>query len=670
MKPFPFWTGSLLAVWLLLVPPGQAADVTTFHVAPGGDDAGPGSSAQPFRTLTRAQAAVRQVNKDHDVTVELATGTYGLDQPLVFAADDGGQGPHKVLWKAAKGATPLISGGLPVTGWTLHDAERGIYVADTPKGLDSRQLWIDGVAADRPALEIRHDDITFTAQGFVLKNPALAAVATVQNPARLEVEATGIFTDRYSPVERIDGTLVVLKQPAWDNNSWGYDTLNRPFMPEQSRLFLVNAPEFFGKRVEWHLSQNQWYIDPAAGKLYVKPWQDGDIQHMSVVLPRLEVLVAVGGTPDRPVRNLEFQGLRFSHTSWMGPSRATGYANQQSGAFLKEGTPLRPADAWKTCGWGCPEFESMRQKWDQIPGAVQVSAASHIVLRNNVFSQLGQVALGIGNDDNAHLTGIGLATEGVQVLGNRFAVIAGGAIMAGGVRLDAHHPADPRRINRDLTIADNVITDVARDYKDNAAVLATYIDGAAILHNDISDANYDGIAIGWGWGYNDAGGNRNYRESQKGYLYNPVFDQPTTLRNMRVEGNRVHGVKKWFFDGGAIYNLSANPGTVIRNNHIFDIADRIGIYLDEGSKHIRVEGNVVETGGYWLNANTIGRNFAWGVTADNQARGNWHNANRVGGRWLPEIGMRIEDTHLVPNRDWPAAAQAVIDRAGPRPRPE
>ncbi|TWB29679.1 right-handed parallel beta-helix repeat-containing protein [Nitrospirillum bahiense] len=664
----PPWPRLLLAGVLLLLPGlAAAAEPVTFHVAPGGDDSAPGTKALPFRTLVRAQAAVRTANRDHDVMVELAAGTYALDKPLVFAAADGGQGDHHVVWRAAAGAGALISGGMRVTGWTLADAENDIYVADVPKGLDSRQLWIDGTAADRPAIEITHHDVEFTAHGFILKNPALATVAAVKVPQRLEVEATGIFTDRYSPVERIDGMQVTLKQPAWDNNSWGYDTLNKPFMPDQARLFLVNAPEFFGKRGEWHLNQDQWYIDPAAGKLYVKPRPDADITAMTIILPRLEVLVAIGGSYDHPIRNLTFQGLRFSHTSWMGPSRDTGYANQQSGAYLKEVSPLRPVDAYATCGWGCPEFESMRQKWDQIPGAVQVSAARDITFTGNTFSQLGQVALGIGNDANAHLTGVGLGTDGVKVLGNRFAVIAGGAIMAGGVRVEAHHPADPRQVNRDLTIADNVITDVARDYKDNAAVLATYIDRADILHNDISDANYDGIAIGWGWGYNDVGGNRNYRENQKGYLHNPVFDQPTVLRNMTVAGNRIHGVKKWFFDGGAIYNLSANPGTVIRDNHVFDIADRIGIYLDEGSKHLRVEGNVVETNGYWLNANTVGKNFAWGVTADNAATGNWHNSSRVGGRWRVEIGMRMEDDHLLPDRAWPAAALAVIRQAGPRP---
>ncbi len=47
-------------------------------------------------------------------------------------------------------------------------------------------------------------------------------------------------------------------------------------------------------------------------------------------------------------------------------------------------------------------------------------------------------------------------------------------------------------------------------------------------------------------------------------------------------------------DGGAIYNLSASPGTLITENYIFNNSGRIGIYLDEGSRYITVRRNVVQ----------------------------------------------------------------------------
>jgi hypothetical protein len=119
-------------------------------------------------------------------------------------------------------------------------------------------------------------------------------------------------------------------------------------------------------------------------------------------------------------------------------------------------------------------------------------------------------------------------------------------------------------------------------------------------------------------------------------------------------------------DGGAIYNLSANPGSVIRGNHIFDIGNRIAIYLDEGSKHFKITGNVVETGGKWLNINTAGAMYKRRISTDNVAAGNWHTVNTTGGRWLEEIGNTAKDNPLVADRNWPAEAQAVIDGAGVR----
>jgi len=643
------------------------AQVVTLHVSPQGDDRNPGTAERPVRTLPRAQALVRASNAKADVTVEVASGAYRLDKPLVFTAADGGQAGHRVTWRGEAGARPLISGGFDVTGFSVFDAERRIYVADIPKGLDTRQVWVNDTLAERPWMEIRASDVTFNATGFEITNPKLAFLSSLKHPSRLEVEATGFFTDRVSPVQAIDGAKVTMRQPAWDNNTWGYDTLSKPIFPEDSRLFLVNALELIGKANDWHAKPYQWFVDPAAGKLYLRIAEDDDIAKLRVTVPALSALVSISGSAKAPVRDMTFEGLRFSYTSWMGPSEPTGYANQQSGAFLKETSPLRPADAWTSCGWGCPEFESMRQKWSQIPAAVQVAAAQGIVFTGNQFSQLGQIGLGIGNDANANLSGQGLGTKGVRVTRNLFAVLSGSAIMAGGVREDAHHPSAPELVNADLEIADNTIATVSQDYKDNAAILTTYIDGARILHNEISDAPYDGVAVGWGWGYNDAGGNPNYDENQKGYRYNTKYATPTTLRNTQVEGNRIHGVKTWYIDGGAIYNLSANPGSVIRGNHIFDIGGKIAIYLDEGSKHFQVTGNVVDTQGKWLNINTAGKMFRRRISTDNTATGNWHNSLRTGGRWLAEIGNVAENNILVPERDWPVDARAVIDKAGPRP---
>ena len=58
-------------------PPDDAVVIT---VSPQGDDSAAGSQDAPFRTLERAQLAVRQVNTEHDVTVQLKDGIYRLER--------------------------------------------------------------------------------------------------------------------------------------------------------------------------------------------------------------------------------------------------------------------------------------------------------------------------------------------------------------------------------------------------------------------------------------------------------------------------------------------------------------------------------------------------------------------------------------------------------------
>lgn len=637
------------------------ATAVTIAVSPSGDDAADGTVDHPFRTLERAQRAVREVNSDHDVVVQLAGGIYRIDHPLLFRAADGGRNEHTVTWsEASPGAQPVISGGLAVSGWRLWSADRKIYVADVPRGLDSRQLWVNDRLAPRASIELVRKDWDFTRQGMVLHAGVENPLLSLRSANRLEVRATGFFTERISPVERIAGNTLVMRQPAWDNNIWGYDTIEKPFGPQFSHLYLSNALELISR-------PGQWFLDPAEGKLYLRPPDGLDIMKADVELPRLPVLISISGTLDDPVENLSITGIRFSHSSWLGPSSIEGYASQQSGTFLTGRAAAYPADPIRTCAQGCSGFESMRNQWHQMPAAIQVSGAKRITFEHNIFAHLGQYALGIGNDADATLSGVGLATGDIRIEANLFTDSAGGAIEAGGVQAEAHHPSDLRQTNRQLVIRSNKIQFVSEDYRDNTAILSTYVLGAAILHNDISDVPYDAIDIGFGWGLQDPGGNPRYlfRMHTYDWKQNPIYQSPTTHRDVVVANNRIHGAKSFFHDGGAIYNLSASPGTLITENYIYDNHGMIGIYLDEGSRYLTVRRNVVQDpASEWLNINTVHAVYPIRISPDNTAIDNWHDGTKVGGMWSNYQNDLILDDHLVKDKSWPAEAQEIMKNAG------
>ena len=636
-------------------------------VSPAGDDQNAGTREKPFRTLERAQAAARQFNYDHDVLVELAGGTYRLAAPLVFTAEDGGRNGHRVTWASAKGLSadqyPVLSGAVPVTGFKLFDAKRNIYVAQTPKGLDARQLWVNNKLVQRGSIEIPRADLSFNATGIAWKDAKYDYLQKLAAQNRVEVEATGFFTDRVSPVAKIEGRALIMQQPAWKNNTWGYDTLNSPYHPELSHVWLVNALEFVNK-------PGDWYIDPTEGKLFLIPPAGAKAETMQVELPRLTALLAVGNSLDAPVEDLIFRGLRFSHTTWLGPASAEGYASQQSGSYLAGTAVAYPTDPFKTCPFGCPAFETRRNEWSQMPASVQVAAAARVTFEEDVFAHLGQYALGIGNGSTANLTGVGLGASDIVVTRSVFTDNAGGAILAGGVRRDAHHPHDPRQINQQILITNNRIQSVSKDYRDNSAILSTYVSGGVIVHNDISDVPYDAIDIGYGWGMHDPWGNPNYRVRMHGYDWkeNLVYTTPTTHRDVVVASNRIHGAKKLFHDGGAIYNLSASPGTLITENYIFDNNKLIGLYLDEGSRYVVVRRNVVEGPECeWLNINTVHSAMPMRISPDNTAIANWHDGTKIGGLWTNYQNDLILDDHLVKDGNWPEDAKEVMKNAGIEP---
>ena len=455
-----------------------------------------------------------------------------------------------------------------------------------------------------------------------------------------------------------------MRQPAWDNNLWGYDTVEKPFHPELSHLYLANALSLL-------TNAGQWYLDSDQGKLYLKPEPGIDMSKVDVELPQLTVLLSIGGSLDDPVRDLVFRHIRFSHTTWLGPSGQEGYASQQSGSYLTGHPPTYPADPLASCPQGCPAFESMRNEWMQMPASVQVSAAGRITFDGDIFAHLGQYALGIGNDANAMLSGVGLGTGDITVESSVFIDCAGGAILAGGVQRDAHHPHDPRQINRQLIVQNNRIQSVSKDFQDNSAILSTYVEGAVILHNDISDVPYDAIDIGYGWGIQDPSGNPNYRVRMRGYDWpqNLVYRTPTTHHDVVVASNRIHDAKKLFHDGGAIYNLSASPGTLITENYIFENHSRIALYLDEGSRYITVRKNVVQDPeGEWLNINTVHAAYPLRISPDNTAIDNWHDGTKTGGMWTNYQNDLILDDHLIQNGQWPEEARKIMDNAGIEPK--
>ncbi len=670
---------------------GSSGGGSAYYVSPTGTGTSC-SSAAPC-SLTQAQTAVRAAapTMQADITVTLADGVYRLTAPLMFTAADSGTNGHTITWQAASGAHPVLSGAVPVTGWTISDSSKNIWKASAPGAFATRQLYVDGKIATRArSASISRSDMTFTSTGWTFTNSKLAYLNNLANPARAELNIIGSWTNRYSPIASVKSSAVTMAQPAWDENTWGYDTVQSPY--RQGPIYAENDMTLLDQAGEW-------YQDTTAGALYYIPASGQDMTKVDVELPQLQLLLAVGaacpsgtaggvcvapptGNPTQavayappgagdpyaqPAHDLTFSGLTFSHTSWLQPN-TDGFADQQTGGFLVGPRSNFPG------GGQTPVFEAARPHWTQMPAAVQVSAAKNISFVRDRFVNLGQVALGIGNDADAHATGVGLGANGVSVVGCVFSQDAGGAIVAGGIKAWAHHPcgdktcassdAGSRLVNQNITISDNLVHDVGIDYRDFAGVMITYTQSATVSHNELYNLPYSGINTGLGWGTNDEGGNNDYKTRSTGdlYMYQPLYTTPTTAKNNMVSANSVHQAMLQMNDGGCHYNLGFQHGTVVTNNYCEGKGSGLsgtywGEYNDEGSAYIVETKNVYANFGAYVTANANASNNTGHITFTN----NWGSSASPG---LGGPANTVSGNVAISGDTFPSDAQAIVNAAG------
>ncbi|MCM4078099.1 ricin-type beta-trefoil lectin domain protein [Paractinoplanes hotanensis] len=640
-------TGVATAAAVAVAGPAFAA-AAVLYAAPSGT--GTSCTAAAPCSLAAAQTAVRSLNgsMSGDVVVQLADGVYRQSSPLRMTAADSGFNGYRVVWQAAPSARPVISGARPVTGWSQVDAGRNIWRANVGAGIDSRQLYVNGAVATRARTQVNRADFTADSTGLRFTNGALSYLNNLADQSRVQMESVNSFTDRYVSVQRISGNQITMQQPGWSNNNFGYDTFTQPH--RAGPLYLSNAYEFLD-------SPGEWYLDPGTGALSYIPLAGQNMAGVSVELPALQSLVQVGGTYDAPAHHLTFSGITFTGTSWLGPSSNQGYADQQTGAYI-HGNWSWPA--FSSCHNGCPQFEATRPNWLQSPAAVQVSAANNVTFTDSQFVNLGQTAIGIGNDVSAHGSGVGLGTSTITVTRSEIARNVAGGIVVGGVRADAHHPSDARMRNRDITISNNRLHDLGTDHRGIVSVLATYVTNAVISHNEAYNLPYTGMSIGYGWGSNDAGGSNHYADRGL-YNYQPRYSTATTASGNQLVGNYVHDVMQQMNDGGCIYTLSANPGAVISDNYCLRTNGYFGIYFDEGSRYYTARNNVFSSTGTWATANYWFAENMGNFTVTN----NWstnNSTNVTNG----DRGNVVSGNVTVTNGNWPAGAQAVMSAAGPQ----
>ena len=544
----------------------------------------------------RKAREMRRLGKATEVTIHLAAGTYYLYEPLRLRPEDSG------LTIVGNGA--VISGGMPVNSWKKQGK---LLVADVPDfngcPVDFRQLWVNGKKAVRARdvmdFEQMHRIMTYDKKNHVLWIPrkAVEKLKAYFSPLSLSSGERAGVRSHLSPLEMVlhemwctSNLRIKSMSPQGDSVAVRFHNPEGPIQFQHpwpspmtpdtkhpSPFYLTNAKELLDE-------PGEWYYDIRDHKLYYMP-HTSDLRPQTSALhatvPVLETLVEFIGTAERPVRHINIKGVTFSHTTWMRPSEK-GHVPLQAGMYLTEAYKLRPQI-------DRPNNHKLdNQGWlGRADAAVELRYTEDINFTDCRFEHLG----GSGLDYVTHC-------KGGTVSRCTFTDIAMNGYVCGSFSpegLETHLPYQPtdfREFCTAQTVEQSTFYDVTNEDWGCVAICAGYVSGITIDHNTIHDVSYTGISLGWGW-------NRDL----------------VCMKDNKVHANLIYNYAQHMYDCAGIYTLGNQPGTLITENVVRDIAkpsyvhDPVHwfyLYTDEGSSNITIKDNWTPEEKFLKNANGPG----------------------------------------------------------------
>lgn len=371
-----------------------------------------------------------------------------------------------------------------------------------------------------------------------------------------------------------------------------------------------------------------WCHDPANQRLLYKPRPQDDIARFAPIVPVLPRLLDLTGTPENHLPAIRFEGVGFEHCRWDPP--AAGYAEGQATKHEPRGQNTAPGDP--------------HTSWQFVPWAVEVAWADGVVFTRCRFARLGGsgVLLGAGTRDCAidDCTVEDVSGNGLGVGEGAERAVADGAGTSPWWRVAPDQVASGNRIAR------TTITRCGRQFHGAVGIWVGLARDTRIEANHLHDLTYTGISVGWMWN-----------------------DTPTPCGGNQILGNHIHHVMQLLSDGGGIYTLGRQPGTVLAGNHIHDIpvnlgrAESNGMFLDEGSTGLLIERNIIHgLARAPLRFHRAGQNDVrdniWTIP-DGQVAIRFNNT--------PEANIHAESNTVVPEAE--ASRRAAANPAGGADRP-
>jgi len=515
-----------------------------FYVDSGVEASGDGTEDSPFKTIEEAQNAVRAINSSMtgDIVVNLKGGKYYLEDTLTFNNSDSGTNGYKVIYKNAQGETPVISGGKPITGF--EEGENGIWYADASDFDSIYELMVNGKVATLARTETPIHADSFYSNGTEYDNDGISFNSSdlpmLSNPEDVFVHVARSWVD----------VLLKVTGVSEDGEYINIDMAQPRFdeLTQDGALtghpIIPSANFYIENALELLDNPGEFYFDKNTKVLYYMPRSGEDMNTAIVDGAVLEELVIVKGTGrNNHVENLTFSGLRFENST-LDRMYEYGFVTAQAQVIT----------------FNKPEF---------LEGAIQVDYANGIEISGCEVTGLTKPAISLHTGvldskiSNNYIHDVG---DGAIVLGSQY----------------HHYTSEAYELTERVTVSDNIVNKTGLKHRGAPGIACYYVIDVDVVHNKITETSYSGISLGWGWS--------NYPNS-------------TTCRNNRVAQNYIENTNLIATDGGGIYTLGNQPGTVIEENYIVQTEEpeqKTGInaiYPDEGSAYITIRNNVLDLAG-------------------------------------------------------------------------
>lgn len=514
-------------------------------VSPAGDDSNPGTHDKPVRSLCQALRIAREWRRTQDsraiedIYIRLeSSSTFILNEPVYIRPEDSGTLSSKTVITTDGDESSTISGGITC------EPSASVFMPPRLSGRPvlTRCLWVGGTKwqlSSHRGKYMMDRILSFDAQNESITIPAKAltdyGIKSIEDAPQLEMIVHQRWAIAVLRVKAIDiyGDKAVLTfcnpESRWEfSHPWPQPVIGGEY--GSSSFSLRNARQFLD-------DENEWWQDYSDGRIYSKKGIDGH----EVVLPTINRLVTIDGTCGDRVHDIIFKNITFSYTSCERPSYY-GHVTLQGGFPIIDAYKLKEHE-------GLPwAYGLENQAWITRPEtAVSVSWAERVDFIGCQFEHLSSTALDytVGCSD-------------IKICNNVFTDIGGTAVLCGSFAegpTEVHRPygmnnagiKDGNTLQKTYTerflISGNKVTDATNEDWGCVGIGCGYVRDFKIIDNIVSDVNYSGIAIGWGWTTHDTG-----------------------MRNNIIARNKVYGYARMLYDAGGIYTMSAQPGSIIEDN--------------------------------------------------------------------------------------------------------